>query len=75
MGDLITLHQITSLDIPADRVLSEAMGEMDKAIVMGYDKEGEFYFASSIADGGDVLWLLENMKINLLQLAHDGDDL
>ena len=34
---------------------------------MGYTETGEEYFASSIADGGDVLWLMERMKAALLR--------
>ena len=74
MGELITLHQITSLDIPADRVLTSAVGKLEKCVVMGYDHEGNFWFSSSVADGGDVLWLLENLKANLLNLAREEDE-
>lgn len=71
MGDLITLNQKTSLDVPADRVLNAAIGNVEKVVIIGYDNDGAFYFASSMADGGDVLWLLENLKVNLLQIARE----
>lgn len=35
-------------------------------VVLGYDPAGEEYFASSIADGADVIWLLERLKLKLL---------
>lgn len=58
---------ITKLDLPADRVLQGALDAGLKcAVVLGYDKEGEEYFASSIADGADVLWLMERLKLSLL---------
>lgn len=70
MGELVFLNNITKLDIPAERVLSEASSSsLDKAVVMGYDQDGELYFASSMADGGDVLWLMEECKQRLLKGA------
>jgi hypothetical protein len=34
--------------------------------VLGYDKDGEFYAASSTADGGEVIYLCELLKHKLL---------
>jgi hypothetical protein len=73
MGDLLTLPVITSLDLPADRVLEAAKGKLKAVVILGFeqDEEGSFYFASSKADGGDILWLIENLKANLLNLARE----
>lgn len=68
MGDVIELGCITRLDLPADKVLEKAIGQLDSVVIMGYDKEGEEVFASSIADGGNVLWLLEQCKLKLLKV-------
>ena len=65
--NVITLNMVTRIDIPPDRVLKEAIGKMEGVVVIGYDKEGDQYFASSYADGGKVLWLLEQCKISLLE--------
>jgi len=75
MGEVIELGCITRLDIPPDKVLEKAIGKMDSVVIMGYDKEGEEVFASSIADGGQVLWLLEKCKLKLLKvpLVEDSD--
>lgn len=67
--NVITLNNITSLDIPAERVLREAIPELKDAVVIGFDNEGEFYFASSKADGANVLWLLEVAKKKLIEAA------
>lgn len=67
MSNIIPLNCVTSLDLPADRVLNEAIEKLDKVVILGYDKEGEEYFASSIADGGSVLWLMERLKLQLLE--------
>jgi hypothetical protein len=67
MGEVVNLDQVTSLDLPADRILESAIGQLEGVIIAGYDKEGEEYFASSYADGGDALWLVERFKLKLLE--------
>lgn len=73
MGDVIELGCITRLDLPPDRILEKAIGQLDSVVIMGYDKEGEEVFASSIADGGSVLWLLEQCKLKLLKVPIPDD--
>lgn len=70
-NNVINLNMITSLDSSPDRVLNDSIGELKSAIVIGYDKKDNFYFASSKADGGDVLRLLEVAKKLLLEAAED----
>jgi hypothetical protein len=65
-GIVIDLPVITRLNIDPDRVLNRAVGECETVIVFGYTHAGEEYFASSVADGGTVLWLLERMKKQIL---------
>lgn len=70
MGEVIPLGNVTKLDMPTDRVLDSVKGECSGGVVIiGFDDEGEFYFASSIADGGEVIWLLEMAKKKLLEVA------
>lgn len=69
MGDVVILNVMSRLDLPPDRILEAAIGKMDKVVIIGYDKDGEEYFASSIADGGTVLWLMEKMKKKLLEVT------
>ena len=66
MGKVIPLNNVTRLDMPADRVLEAAIGKLEKVVVLGYDDDGDEYFASSVADGGTVLWLMERLKLKLL---------
>jgi len=66
MGDLIELGGPTKLDLPPDLILSKALGLLDSVVICGFDKEGKEYFTSSMADGGDTLWLLERCKLELL---------
>lgn len=69
MGKVIELGCLTKLDIPADKVLEGAIGKMEGVVVLGWDKNDELYFASTYADGGTIIWLLEVCKKRLLTPA------
>jgi hypothetical protein len=71
MGTLHYLNCVTRLDIPPDRMLEAAMGQLETAIIIGYDKDGEEYFAASCADGADALWLIERAKKSLLEVKEE----
>lgn len=71
MGEVVTFTGITKLDLPPDRILEAAVGVLDNVVVLGYDKEGNEYFASSYADGGSVLWLMERLKKQLLAACEE----
>lgn len=67
--NVVTLPCITRLNLPAERILQSALeADLDGAVVMGY-RDGEPYFASTYADGGDVMWLMELCKAKLLKIA------
>lgn len=67
MTNVVTLSVPTKLDLPADRILQSAVAaDLECAIVIGRTKDGVEYFASSLADGGDVLWLMERFKLQLV---------
>lgn len=69
MTKVTRLPCITTLHIPADTILESAMGKLDGAVVMGWDEDGTLYFASSYANGGEVLWLMEKAKKDLLDIT------
>jgi len=71
MAKIISLPVITKLDTDPDRVLQGAIGNVEGVVIAGYDKEGGYYFASSYADGAEVLWLLEKMKKELLSVGDE----
>lgn len=71
-AEIIELQNITSLDLPPERILRGASeADLSAVIVIGYDKDGGEYFASSIADGPEVLWALERAKLRLMQTVDD----
>ena len=67
-NNVVILPVVTRLNIPPDRVLNDALAAgLDGAVVIGQREDGSYYFSSSIADGGDVLWLLEWAKVALMR--------
>jgi len=68
MSNVILFNGITKLNLDPDLVLENTKGKLEGVVLLGYDKNGEEYFASTYADGGDVLWLLERMKMHLLNM-------
>jgi hypothetical protein len=63
---IINYTGITRLDIDPDRILDSAQGQLEGVVILGYTRDGDEYFASSYADGGTVLWMLERCKTALL---------
>lgn len=59
----------TFADIDPDDVLDGAKGQLTEVLVIGRDNEGQLYLASSIADAGDQLLLLELLKRELVERA------
>ena len=66
MGTITTLPVITRLNLDADRTLENLDGKLEGFVLAGYDKDGNEFFSSTYADGGDALWLLERCKMALL---------
>lgn len=69
MGEVVSFRGVTTLDLDPDRTLEGCKGILDNFILCGYDKEGEIFFSSTIADGGDVMWLLEKCKYYLMEIS------
>ena len=66
MSDIIPLGNITLLDLIPDSILEQTKGSLKGVVIMGFDNDDEPYFASSYADGGTILWLMEKCKARLL---------
>lgn len=72
MGEVVNWKGITRLDLNPDRVLEAAAeANLSSVVILGYDRESEEYFASSISDGADVLWLMERLKLLLLEQGRE----
>ena len=72
--NVVRFPGVTLLDLDPNDILKEAMGKLEKVIIIGYTEEGDEYFSSSFADGPTAVWLLERMKLLLLSIVDDDDD-
>jgi hypothetical protein len=59
-----------------DNVLEQALGAYSDCLVLGWDADGNFDARCSqgLADGGDMLWLLETFKAKLLDGEFNAGD-
>lgn len=71
MPDVVAFTGVTKLYTDPNRVLEAAVGKMEGVIVCGLGKDGELYFASSFADGGDVLWWMRRAEHALMKITDD----
>jgi hypothetical protein len=61
---------ITKLDLPAERIVSGASAaNLETVVVIGFDGNGDFFFSSNKADGGEVLWLMELARKKLMEIG------
>jgi len=67
MSDVIRFYTKNAADI-ADNVLGQSIGYYDQVLILGYDADGnaDFRVSTGLAGGGDILWLIENFKSQLL---------
>lgn len=71
MSKVLPFTGITRLNLDADRTLENLKGKLEGFIIAGYTADGEEFFASTYADGGDALWIAERFKLNLLQIVDE----
>lgn len=73
--NVVRFTGITKLDIDPALVLRDATDEgLAEVVVIGFAKDGSEYFASSIADGGTVLWHMERAKHKLMLIADEAGE-
>lgn len=69
MGEVVPGRFITTHNTSPDRALECAAEYGLKAVVLiGFDNDGDFFFASSQADSGEVLYFLERAKWELMKM-------
>ena len=66
--NVIPLGVVTTRKLPVDPILDAAKGQLADVLITGWDADGELYIASSSANGGDLLWLIEKTKQRLLEV-------
>jgi hypothetical protein len=58
--------RVSRQSLNCDKLLQDAIDEgLQDVIIVGYAKSGELYAASSTADGGEIVYLLELLKHKL----------
>ncbi|GJE00554.1 hypothetical protein [Methylobacterium isbiliense] len=68
-GNVAAVRVLTRLDMTPARTLAQAQdADLTEVVVIGFDEAGDPFFASSRADGGAVLWLLELAKKALMEV-------
>lgn len=72
--NVVVLDGPTRLDIPPERVLNGALeSELESVLVVGWQKNGQLYKASSTGDAAAILLLLEHMRFDIMQQLTDLD--
>lgn len=72
MGDVVPGRFITSQNSSPDHALEGAAEYgLERVVIIGFDKDGEFYFASSQAESGEVLYFLERAKWELMKMEDE----
>lgn len=76
MADVVKFYPADAAKDP-DNVLEQSVGQLQDVLILGYDKDGSLYAASSdgLADGGALLWLLETFRQKLVSgdLSEDAE--
>ena len=62
----------TRLRTPVPKILAIAAGAgLQDCVVIGWRENGELYFASSEANGAEVMWLLRQAEHELIASARE----
>lgn len=70
MAEVLSWNGVTMLDIPVSQTLESAQkADLEDCLVIGWGKDGEPYFASSMASGPETLWLIEICKKRLMEMG------
>lgn len=71
MRNIVDLPVVTTLDTDPDRVLRKAIGGLSEVVIVGFDKDGNEFFSSSMADAGQATWHLERAKWRLMKMVDE----
>lgn len=65
MAKILEFDGITGLNLEPDKVLEEAKGCLESVLILGRDKDGDLFVASSSSDGAQALWDVEDFKYRM----------
>jgi hypothetical protein len=70
--NVIVLDVLTTINLPPERILNAALeADLAALVVVGYDKNGQYYFHSSIPHGSTINWLLDQCKKRIIDEPSD----
>lgn len=69
LGNVVHAPIISRVDCSADDTVRKALGELDSVVIVGYDRKGNEYYASNVADGANALWHLQRGVHNLMTIV------
>ncbi len=79
-SNVIEFTGLTKLDLPVEKILRKAHAAgLSEVVILGFDRDGDEFFASSRADAGSVMFHLSramhglNMIIDRLMMEQDDD--
>lgn len=70
--NIVKFTGLTRLELEPDAILTAALGNLTEVVIIGTDKDGNQYFATSSPDGKNILWLLETGKYMLMDNVFSG---
>jgi hypothetical protein len=71
-NNVIVLNVLTTINLPPERILNAALeADLAALVIVGYDKNGEYYFHSSIPHGATINWLLDQCKKRIIDEPSD----
>ncbi len=67
MGEVIELDVPTTVDMSPEKVLSDAIeADLAEVLVIGWDKNGNFYGSGSTSDIAENIYLMERLRFNIM---------
>ena len=61
----------TRLELPPDQILEDAIGKLEKVLIVGYDKEDKLYATASCVSIAEAVFMLEKIKCQLMAVGED----
>lgn len=70
-ANIVDLNVVSNLAVaPLNTFRQAILADLEQVVILGYRKDsGEEFFASSMPDGAEVVWLLERYKHELMSVV------
>ena len=58
---------LTNNAVSADKILKDALGELQDVLIIGWDENGGQCISGNINMGSELIWLLETCKATIME--------